>query len=396
MTTTVLGRDHEVQVIRDLVGSTSDRGGDHLLIVLGDAGIGKSTLLADLTAHASASGLVVLSATGRERESASLFAGLRQLLRPVLAELLALPGPEAGELRAALDMPGPHAVPAPDLAATALLDLLASNAGPGRAVLVVDDAQWIDPASLKVLAFAAQCLDAGPVTMVLAACGDVPPPGFEQGVPELRLGPLTAAAAGDLLDVQPYRPRGRARAQVLTQAAGNPLALIELTRALADDPAAERSCAGLPLPLTGRLSAVFAARLGTLPTATRQTLLLAAAADSEERDTVVRAEPAFDPAVLAPAEELGLIAVDAPGARFRHPLIRSAVYHDAPFASRAAVHRRLAELLHDQPDRRAWHLAAATLRPDEGVSSLLAATAIQAERWSGPPPRHSPWSGPVT
>jgi DNA-binding CsgD family transcriptional regulator len=383
MTTTVLGRDREIGVIRDLAGSISERGGDHLLIMLGDAGIGKSALLADFTAHASARGLLVLCATGRERESASPFAGLRHLLRPVLVELLAQPGPEAEELRAALAMAGPHAAPAPDLAATALLDLLARNAGPGAA-LVVDDAQWIDPASLEVLAFAAHRLDAGPVTMILAARGDVPPPGFEQGVPELRLGPLTAASAGDLLDVQPYRPCGRARAQVLAQAAGNPLALIELTRALADDPAAEHNGAGLPLPLTGRLSGVFAARLGALPAATRQALLLAAAADSTERDMVTRAEPAFDPAVLAPAEELGLIAVDAAGARFRHPLIRSAVYHDAPFASRAAVHRRLAELLHDQPDRRAWHLAAATLRPDEGISSLLAATAIQAERRSGP------------
>lgn len=379
----LFGRSAELSRIRGLITQAAE-GGDHLLIVLGDAGIGKSALLADLTVHASASGLLVLSATGRERESASPFAGLRQLLCPLLVELLALPGPDAGELRAALDMASPDVVPALDLAASALLDLLAKNAGPGGAVLVVDDAQWIDPASLEVLASAAHRLDADLVAMVLAARGDVPPPGFEQGVPELCLGPLTTAAAGDLLDVQPYRPCGRARAQVLAQAAGNPLALIELTRALAGDPAAERSCAGLPLPLTGRLSAVFAARLGALPAATRQALLLAAAADSEERDTVTRAEPAFDPAVLAPAEELGLIAVGSAGARFRHPLIRSAVYHDAPFASRAAVHRLLAELLHDQPDRHAWHLAAATLRPDNRVSSLLAATAIEAERRSGP------------
>jgi DNA-binding CsgD family transcriptional regulator/tetratricopeptide (TPR) repeat protein len=383
----LVGRSAEIGRIRALTGAAVD-GADRALVVLGEAGIGKSAVLTDLIAHADACGLRVLSAAGREHESGLPFAVLRQLLRPVLAELRALPGTRAAELLAAVGMAGAGAVPGPDLAGSALLgllDLLAVSAEPSRGlVTVIDDAQWIDRASHDVLAFAAYRLDARPVTMILAARGDAPPAGLEGGLPELRLGPLSAAEASDLLDAQPCPPRGRARAQVLAQAAGNPLALIELTRTVTGDPAAERTWAGLPLPLTDRLSAMFTTRLVELPALTRDALLLAAAADSTDRDAVTRAGPGLDPAVLAPAEQADLVSVDTTGVHFRHPLIRSAVYHRAPFASRAEVHRRLADLLHDQPDRRAWHLAAAALRPDEDIASLLAATTVPAQRRDGP------------
>ena len=386
----LVGRSAEIGRIRALTGPAVE-GADRALVVLGEAGIGKSAVLADLIAHAGAGGLRVLSAAGREHESGLPFAVLRQLLRPVLAELRALPGTHAAELLAAVGMTGAGAVPGCDLAGSALLgllDLLASRADPGLGlVAVVDDAQWVDRASHDVLAFAAYRLDARPVTMILASRGDAPPAGLEGGLPELRLGPLSAAEASDLLDAQPCPPRGRARAQVLAQAAGNPLALIELTRTVTGDPAAERTWAGLPLPLTDRLSAMFTARLAELPALTGDALLLAAAADSTDHDAVIQAGPGLDPAVLAPAEEAGLVSVDTTGVHFRHPLIRSAVYHRAPFARRAAVHRRLADLLHDQPDRRAWHLAAAALGPDEDIASLLAATTEPAQRRGGPAAR---------
>ncbi len=386
----LVGRSSEISRMRALTGPAFE-GADRALVVLGEAGLGKSAVLADLIAHAAACGLRVLSAAGREHETGLPFAGLRQLLRPVLAELRALPGAHAAELLTAVGMTGAGGVPGRDLAGSALLgllDLLARREEPDRGLMaVIDDAQWIDRASLDVLAFAAYRLDGEPVTMILAARGDMPPAGFEGGLPELRLGPLSAAEASDLLDAQPRPPRGRARAQVLAQAAGNPLALIELTRTVTGDPAAERTWAGLPLPLTDRLSTVFTARLVELPPQTRDALLLAAAADSADRDAVTRAGPGLDPAVLAPAEEAGLVSVDTTGVHFRHPLIRSAVYHRAPFASRAAMHRRLADLLHDQPDRRAWHLAAAALRPDEDLASLLAATSVPAQRGGGPAAR---------
>jgi len=383
-----MDRSAEISWIRALLTGPAREGADRALVVLGEVGIGKSAVLADLAAHAGACGLRVLSAAGRERESGMPFAGLRRLLRPVLAELRALPGPHAAELLATVGMTGADTMPGPDLAGGALLgllELLTRRGEPSLGLMaVIDDAQWIDRASLDVLAFAAHRLDRDPVTMILAARGDAPPAGFEGGLPELRLGPLSAAESSDLLDAQPCPPRGRARAQVLAQAAGNPLALIELTRTVTGDPAAERTWAGMPLPLTDRLAAVFTARLVELPAQTRDALLLAAAADSADRDAVTGAGPGLDPAVLAPAEEAGLVSVDITGIRFRHPLIRSAVYHRAPFASRALVHRRLADLLHDQPDRRAWHLAAAALRPDEAIASLLAATTEQAQLRGGP------------
>jgi DNA-binding CsgD family transcriptional regulator/tetratricopeptide (TPR) repeat protein len=386
----LVGRSAEISRIRGLTNPALE-GADRALIVLGEAGLGTSAVLADLNAHAAACGLRVLSAAGREHQTGLPLAGLRQLLRPVLAELRALPGAHAAELLATVGMTGAGLEPGRDLAGSALLgllDLLARRNEPDRGlVAVIDDAQWIDRASLDVLAFAAYRLDGEPVTIILAARGDTPPAGFEGGLPELRLGPLSTAEASDLLDAQPRPPRGRARAQVLAQAAGNPLALIELTRTVTGDPAAERTWAGLPLPLTDRLGAMFAARLADLPPQTMDALLLAAAADSADHDAVTRGGLGLDPAVLAPAEEAGLASVDTAGIHFRHPLIRSAVYHRAPFASRAVIHQRLADLLHDQPDRRAWHLAAAALRPDEDIASLLAATSVPAQRRGGPASR---------
>jgi DNA-binding CsgD family transcriptional regulator len=381
----LIGRAAELARLRALTAPAADDL-DRALVVLGDAGTGKTALLAELTAQARSRGLRVLSAAGRERESARPFAGLRQLLRPVLIELLALPGPHGEELRAALGTTSPGHRPDREVAGRGLLDLLAGHAEPGHGVLVaVDDAHWMDSASLDVLALAADRLGTGQAAFIFAARGEVPPPDLAPGLPELRLGPLAPADARDLLDSQPCPPQGRARAQVLAQAAGNPLALIELARALCDDPAAERTCAGLPLPLTGRLSAAFAAGIRDLPVATRDVLLiLAAAGGVTDRDTIARAGLRFDPAALAPAEELGLITVDTAGARLRHPLIRSAIYHGAPFARRAAAHRQLAGLLHGQPDRRAWHLAAATLQPDEEVAAMLAATAPLARQRNGP------------
>jgi DNA-binding CsgD family transcriptional regulator len=376
----LIGRSAEVRRMRALIGPDG-AGAGGALVLLGEAGIGKTALLADVAGYGSACGLRVLAVAGREQESAADFAGLKRLLRPILVELLALPGRYAEELRAALGMAAPVAQPDPSLAGSALLELLA---GQPRGVLVlVDDAQWMDTASMKALAFAAHRLETEATAMIFAACGDVPPAVLHQGIAELRIGPLDATAASELLEAQPHPPRGRSRAQALAQAAGNPLALVELSKAITADPAGGRGRGGMPLPLTARLGAVFAARLGSLPAQTRHALLLVAVADNADLAAVTRATPGLDPPALAPAEELGLITVDTSGARFRHRLIRSAVYHDAPFASRAAAHREVAGVLCDQPDRRAWHLGAASLRPDAHIASALVTTAPQARQRSG-------------
>jgi DNA-binding CsgD family transcriptional regulator/tetratricopeptide (TPR) repeat protein len=249
--------------------------------------------------------------------------------------------------------------------------------------VVADDAHWLDRSSLDALAFAASRLDAEPVVLLVGARGQTPPLGFDRGFPELHLGPLSAADADHLLDAQPHPPRGWARAQVLAQAEGNPMALIELAKVIADDPAASRRWAAEPLPLTDRLSAVITARFAALPEQAQAALLLAAVADGPDLSAAASYGAGPDARALAPAEQLGLVTVDRTGLQFSHPLVRSAIYHSAPFAQRAAAHHRLAQALHDQPDRRAWHLAAAALQPDEQVASLLEATAAQAQRRGG-------------
>ncbi len=207
--------------------------------------------------------------------------------------------------------------------------------------------------------------------------------GFDRGFAELRIGPLAMSDAGALLDQQPQPPRGRARSQVTAQAAGNPMALIELAKVIAEDPAASRRWAAEPLPPGDRLAAAITARFAALPASARTALLVAAVADGPDLRAAAGGVFERDAQALAPAERLGLVAIDKTGLRFGHPLIRSAIYHSVPFSSRAAAHRQLAAALSDQPDRQAWHLAAAVLHPDERVASVLEATADQAQRRGG-------------
>jgi DNA-binding CsgD family transcriptional regulator len=377
----IIGRDAGLARLRALVDPVPQA--SQVLLVIGEAGMGKSLLLADAAERARAAGMRVLPVTGRESESKLAFAGLHQLLRPVLSVAAGLPGRQARALRGALGLDANPAAPDPLLTGVAVLTLLSDLSDRSPVLVVADDAHWLDRSSLDALAFAASRLDADRVVLVLGARGQAPPPGFDRGFPELRLDPLSAADAGRLLDEQPRPPRGRARAQVLAQGAGNPMALIELAKVVAEDPDASRRWAAEPLPPTDRLSAVISSRFAALPEQARAALLLAAVADGPDLGAAARRGGGSDAQILAPAERLGLIKVDRDGVHFSHPLVRSAIYHSAPFAQRAAAHRQLAEALHDQPDRRAWHLAAAALPPDEQVASLLEATATQAQRRGG-------------
>jgi len=377
----IIGRDAALARLRVLVDAVPSA--SQVLVVTGEAGMGKTALLADAAERARSAGMRVLSVTGRESESKLAFAGLHQLLRPVLSSATGLPGRQAQALLGALGFAADPVVPDPLLTGVAVLTLLSDLCERSQVLVVADDAHWLDRSSLDALAFAASRLDAERVVLLVGARGQAPPPGFDRGFPELHLEPLSAADAGRLLDGQPRPPRGRARAQVLAQAAGNPMALIELAKVIADDPAASRRWAAEPLPLTDRLSAVLTARFAALPEQTQAALLLAAVADGPDLSAAATAVSGPDARALTPAEQLGLVKLDRTGLQFSHPLVRSAIYHSAPFAQRAAAHRELAEALHDRPDRRAWHLAAAALQPDEHVASLLEATAVQAQRRGG-------------
>ena len=377
----LIGREAGLARLRGLVDQVPLS--SQVLLVTGEAGMGKTVLLADAAGRARSAGMRVLSVTGRESESRLAFAGLHQLLRPVLSSAASLPGRQAQALMGALGLAADPIAPEPLLTAVAVLTLLSDLSELSPVLVIADDAHWLDRSSLETLAFVGSRLDAERVVLLVGARGQAPPPGFDRGFPELVLRSLSAADAGLLLDGLPCPPLGRARHQVLGQAAGNPLALIELAKVIADDPAASRRWAAEPLPLTDRLSAVITARFSALPEAARAALLLAAVADGPDLRVVASHGAGPDARALAPAEQLGLVKVSRTGLQFSHPLVRSAIYHSAPFAQRAAAHRQLAEALHDQPDRRAWHLAAAALQPDEHVASLLEATAGQAQQRGG-------------
>ena len=377
----IIGRDAALARLRGLVDPVPRA--SQVLLVIGEAGIGKTALLAEATGRARSAGMRVLSVTGRESESKLAFAGLHQLLQPVLSSIADLPSRQAEALLGAFGLAADPVAPDPLLTGVAVLTLLSDLSECSPVLVVADDTHWLDRSSLDVLAFAGSRLDTEPVVLLVGTRGQAPPPGFDRGFPELRLEPLSAADARRLLDEQPQPPRGRARAQVLAQALGNPMALIELAKVIADDPAASRRWAAEPLPLSDRLSAVITSRFATLPGQAQAALLLTAVADSPDLAAAASHGAGPDAAALAPAEQLGLVKVDRTGLQFSHPLVRSAIYHSAPFAQRAAAHRQLAEAMHDQPDRRAWHLAAAALDPDEYVASLLEVTAAQAQHRGG-------------
>ena len=378
-TTELVGRERELAQLRLLVAPPYAEG--RLLLLLGDPGMGKTAVVAEAARAARCEGMRVLAATGRESERDLAFAGLHQLLRPVLDGIAGLPARQAEALRSAFGLSADPAPPDPLLTGIAVLTLLSGLSDEQPLLVTADDAQWLDRASLDALAFAARRLESEQLVLLAAARGSVPPPGFERDFPRLPLPPLTLPDAGLLLDAQPQPPRGRHRAQLLAQAAGNPLALIELARMVAADPGAVRRWAATPLPLTGQLTAIMTAQYTALPPATRSALLLAATADGH--DLTSAAVPGLSADTLAPGEKAGLIRLDAPGPRFTHPLARSAVYHAATFAERATAHLRVAEALRDQPDRFAWHLAAASLEPEERVAALLEASAVQAQRRGG-------------
>jgi DNA-binding CsgD family transcriptional regulator len=375
----LFGRAAELSRLTEL--TAPPYAGSRELLLLGDPGMGKTVLLAQAMREAGAAGTRVLAAAGRESEQDLAFAGLHQLLRPVLDRVAGLPARQAEAVRGAFGISADPVPPDALLTGIAVLTLLSGLSDDGPLLIAVDDAQWLDRASLDALAFAARRLDSEQLVLLAGARGNVPPPGFERDFPQLVLAPLSLPDAGRLLDAQPHPPSGRAREHVLQQAAGNPLALIELAKMIAADPDAGRRWAAEPLPLTRRLTVGMAARYASLPRETQAALLLAAVADSPE--VAAAAVSGLRAETLAPAEAAGLITLDTPGPQFTHPLVRSAVYYGAPFNERAAAHRQVADAVRGQADRYAWHLAAAALGPDEDVAALLEDSAAQAQRRGG-------------
>jgi DNA-binding CsgD family transcriptional regulator len=376
--TALIGRESEQSRLRRLVNPPPAR--TQQLMLLGESGMGKTALLVEAARQARSVGMRILPATGRQSEADLGVAGLHQLLRPVLDRVAALPVRQAKALLGALALSPDPVAPDALLTGLAVVTLFSLLAEDSPMLVLIDDVQWLDDASLDLLAFAARRLESERLTLLMAARGGVPPPRFERDYPLLLLEPLSRQDAARLLDAQPHPPHGRAREQVLEQAAGNPMALIELAKVIAADPTAGRRWASEPLPPTERLAAIITTRYGALPRPTQEALLLAAVADSPNVPTA--ALPGLTADALAPAERAGLIRVDNAGVQFGHPLVRAAIYHAVPFAERATAHLAIADTVRGQPDRHAWHLAAAVLEPDENLARLLEESAAQS-RWRG-------------
>jgi len=357
-------------------------GESRVLVVRGEPGVGKTALLDYLAGQTA--GCRVVRAAGVQSEMELAFAGLHQLLAPMLDRLEQLPVPQRDALRTAF---GLSAGPAPDrfLVALAVLSLLSEVAGERPLVCVIDDQQWLDRASAQALGFAARRLAADPVGLVFAARI----PGEElAGLPELAVEGLAEGDARVLLDSALTGPLDtRVRDQIVAEARGNPLALLELPRGMT--PAELAGGFGLPGAgsLTGRIEDSFRRRLDALPAQARRLLLLAAADPSGDPGLVWRAAGRLGlpvQATAAPAVEAGLVEFGA-RVRFRHPLVRSAAYRSASFPERQKVHGVLAEVTDPQvdPDRRAWHRAQAAAGPDEEVAAELERCAGRAQARGG-------------
>src|SRR6516165_914478 len=367
------GRSEQLVAIdRLLEGMRSGRAG--ALVLRGQAGIGKTALLD--AAEQKASGARVLRVTGIESEAELPFAALHVLLRPVLDEIGALPGRQAAALRGAFGM-AEAAVADRFLVGLGVLSLVAELAEDRPVLVLVDDAQWVDRASADALVFAARRLHAERAA-VLAAARDEP--GGLLGLPELRVDGLDREAAEQLLGGAGLV--AAVRDQLIAEAGGNPLALIELSRGLSG-PQRAGSVTPLALPAAspaGRVQQAFAARIGGLPQECRRAVLVVALGGTADLAEVSRAVAAAGGSLtdLAAAERAGLVRVTPAEVSFAHPLARAAVLAGSDVGERAAGHRALAGVL--DGDRRAWHLAALADGPDERVAAELDAAARRAGR----------------
>ncbi len=358
-------------------------GQSRVLVLRGEAGVGKTALLEYLA------GVVdrcrVVQTSGVESEMELAFAGLHGLCSPLLGGLARLPGPQRDAIGTAFGLtPGPP----PDrfLVGLAALSLLADVAEERPLICIVDDAQWLDRVSAQTLTFVARRLLAERVGLVFARRESAD--GLElAGLPELVVGGLDGPDAHALLDSSLPGPLDqRVRERILAEAAGNPLALLELPRGLT--PAAVAGGFGLPgaMPLTSRIELGFVRQLEPLSAETRRLLLLAAAEPVGDVPLLWRAAARLGagPDDAAPAEAAGLLEIGA-RVRFRHPLVRSAAYRAAALPDRRQVHRALAEATDADvdPDRRAWHRAHAAFEPDEDLADELERSAERARGRGG-------------
>ncbi|MFI0353106.1 AAA family ATPase [Actinomadura sp. 9N407] len=390
----IFGRDSEREAIAALL--TDARGGrGQVLVLQGEPGIGKSALLDDAVARAT--DMTVLRCGGMESEIDLPYAGLQQLLAPAgdrLGDLGAKHGTTIGGLR-----PVPRSATAvadpvitPGTAGPAVLAAWRSLAAQRPLLVVVDDAHWLDGESARAILFAARRLTADPVAVLIARRDlDRTDPFARTGLPVLPLAGLATADVRDLLAGQGWSPPRPAIERLTEHTGGNALALLELAATGDTGDLSAMASMARTVPLTDRLRDAFTDRLRTLPEPTRRALVVVAADDTGRPETVLAAMAriGLTADTLSAAETARLVTVGTMTASrgalgFRHPLMRSAVYHDAPFASRVAAHEALAAELDDHdPARAAWHRALAATGTDEQRAAALVHHAAALRKGGG-------------
>lgn len=375
----LLGRREECARLDTLLKAMRE-GSSDVLVMSGESGIGKTALL-DYAIRAAAD-VRILRSAGVESEMDLPYAALHRLCLPLLDGVDQLPEPQAEALATVFGMRGGE-TPGPFLVGLGVLNLLAEAARGGPVVCAVDDAHWLDEASAQAVAFVARRLRAESILMLITSRI---PTASMRGLASLDVEGLAPAAASQLLDsVVRWPLDDGVRAAILAEARGNPLALLELPL---DSP--DRLAGGFGLleatALAGRIESSFQRRIAELPGDSQELLLLAAAESAGDPVLIWRAA-----AALGLSPEAGSACADAElltiGVRFafRHPLVRSAVYHAAPAEARRRVHRALADATSREadPDRRAWHLGQAVESQDEAIAAELEASADRAQSRGG-------------
>jgi DNA-binding CsgD family transcriptional regulator len=372
----LLGRTKEQCRIKQLL-EQARAGKSGTLVLVGDPGIGKTALLEYAAAHAA--DFEIARARGVESETELPFVGLLDLCRPFLGMLDQLEPQQADLLRATLGLRGEEEATGFAIGA-ATLSLFAAAAEDQPLLLLVDDADWLDRGSADALAFAVRRLRADAVAALIATRPAEGRPYSRRDLPELELRGLDEAAAAELLAREAGSTVNSASTRaILDLAAGNPLALLELPHE-----AGAAAGGAEPARLGTRLERAFAGHADALPEATRHALLLAAVSDVAEFHVLHAAleQLGLSLGELEPAESARLVSLGGGMLQFRHPLVRSAIYHAADPVERRLAHAAVASALGDD-ERAAWHLAASAVGPDDAAADALDRAAKMALRRSG-------------
>ena len=369
----LFGRDKECDWLTAALDAV--RGGVSAVVVLrGGPGTGKSALLDRLQSLAG-SDFEIMRFDAVESEAELGFAGLHQLLRPFLAYLPKLPDPQHEALCQVFGLHERTCPPDRFLVGLSSLGLLAARADDRPLLCLVDDAHWLDEESAAALAFVARRLYADSVAMVFAARDQVERVDHLAGLPELTVAGLSPDAAGRLLEsLVPGVLDPDVRLRIVASTGGNPLALIEAARELSSDQLSGEAPLPEPVPFGRALERLYLHEASALPPQTRTLLLTSAADPTSDPNMLWRAGPelGYNASDATAAEERSLVLIRET-VKFRHPLIRSAIYYGAPLAERARVHAALADVAGDlgEIDLRAWHLGAAATGPDDIVAAEL-------------------------